>query len=93
MTPQEAIKRIEDHNRIHSKRERFAIHITEALHMAVDALKKQTPQKANYESMADRGCPNCDAYIPFDALNDRIEDAPKFCRECGQALDWSECIE
>lgn len=56
----------------------------------MNALRKQIPQKPIRDSLADRACPVCDAYIPFDALNDRIEDAPKFCKECGQALDWSD---
>ena len=40
MTIKEAIKRIEDHIRIHGKEEKFrAVNIQEALKMAVDALK------------------------------------------------------
>lgn len=56
----------------------------------MDALRKQIPQKPIRDSLADRACPNCNAYIPFDALNDRIEDAPNFCKHCGQALDWGK---
>lgn len=41
MTPQEAIIHIKKHNEAHSKKERFAVHITEALQMAVEALEKQ----------------------------------------------------
>ena len=52
------------------------------------ALSKQIPKKPIRDSLADRACPACYAYIPFDALNDDIADAPKFCKECGQALDW-----
>lgn len=62
----------------------------ERAQIAIDAIEKQIPQKPIHDSLADRACPVCDAYIPFDALNDRIEDAPKFCKECGQALDWSD---
>ena len=56
----------------------------------LDAIQKRTPKKPIRESLADRACPNCDAYIPFDALNDDIADAPKFCKDCGQSLDWEE---
>lgn len=59
-----------------------------ACDMALNALKKQMPRKPVKESLADRACPACDAYISFDALNDNIEDAPKFCKNCGQAFDW-----
>ena len=40
MTNKEAIKKIKIHNEHHSKQEQFAIHITEALKMAVEALEK-----------------------------------------------------
>lgn len=56
----------------------------------LEAIKKRIPQKPIRESLADRACPACDAYIPFDALNDDIADAPNFCKNCGQALDWEE---
>lgn len=45
MTPEEAIRRIKDHNEIHSRKEQhFAVHITEALNMAVVALENQIQQ-------------------------------------------------
>lgn len=55
------------------------------------AIAKQTLKKPFKESLADYGCASCGAYINFDALNEEIEDAPKYCSECGQKLDWSEC--
>ena len=42
------------------------------------------------ESLADRNCPTCGADIPWDALNDSISDAPRFCQHCGQAFDWTK---
>ena len=42
------------------------------------------------ESLADYMCPMCGAGLSFDALNDPIEYAPKFCSNCGQKLDWSK---
>lgn len=81
MTAQEAIRRIRDHNEVHSVRERnFAVYITEALNMAVEALEKQIPKK-----LKDDGwlyCPICGR----DVLLDRFD----YCPDCGQALDWSE---
>ena len=41
MTPQEAIQRIKTHNEIHSRKEHFAVKITKALQMAVEALENQ----------------------------------------------------
>ena len=45
MTTREAIRRIKEHNERHSKEEIFAVHITEALNMAIEALEKQIPKK------------------------------------------------
>lgn len=45
MTPQQAIMSIKKHNEVHSKRERNAVFITEALCMAVDALEKTIAKK------------------------------------------------
>lgn len=54
------------------------------------ALGKQERKKPFRISLADRKCPVCGAYIPYDALNDGIEEAPLFCDNCGQALEWRE---
>jgi protein-arginine kinase activator protein McsA len=87
MTPQEAIKRITEHNEIHSKKERFANHITEALNMAIKALKKQVPRKPRVDDDGWLCCPNCDeTFAMFDSLNRRL----LCCGCCGQKLDWSE---
>ena len=44
MTNQEAIERIERHIIIHGAKEPRAVHITEALNMAIEALKAQEPR-------------------------------------------------
>lgn len=54
-----------------------------------DLLKRATPRLPLRTSAQDRFCPACGAYISWDGLNDPMEQAPKFCRECGQAFDWS----
>lgn len=56
--------------------------------VAIEALKKQIPAKPIKESKADWLCLSCGNYIPFDVLNEKIEDAPSYCEHCGQALDW-----
>lgn len=71
MTVQEAIKRIKDHNEIHSKNEHFAIHITEALNMAIEALEMRTLKEPDFY-MIQRDvsykcqCPNCKRTIKQD---------------------------
>ena len=93
MDIKEAIDRIKIHNEIHSKKEHFAVHITTALQMAIEALEKQIPERPDLEGdgywdgelVYDTGyCPRCrkDYEIEYHT--------PKFCENCGQALDWEE---
>ena len=62
----------------------------EAFDLAISALEKQIPRKPLYESLADRFCPVCGVYINFDALNEKIEEAPEYCSNCGQKMSWEE---
>lgn len=52
-----------------------------ALDMAMEALKKQQPKKPVKCSQVIFSCPNCEKMYN-GVLN------PRFCSECGQALDW-----
>lgn len=90
MTEQEAVRRIKNHNEIHSRKEPFyAIHITEALKMAVEALEKQIPKKPKVSFQSEfYWCPNCECAIKM-----KIEEKTKnirYCPFCGQAIDWSD---
>ena len=49
MTTDEAIKRIEEHKRIHHMEEPQAVFISEALDMAIDALKRQAIMEKHNE--------------------------------------------
>ena len=51
---------------------------------------KSPPVKPTKDSLADRGCPVCNCYIHWDALNDSAKDIPRFCSHCGSEFDWSE---
>ena len=89
MTNKEAIKCIEKHNERHSKSEPFAVYITEALAMGVEALEKQIPKKPkpDKECLLGRVCPRCGCYLG------NVQFVPNnylYCQRCGQALDWSE---
>lgn len=90
MTYQEAIERIKIHNEHHSQQERFAIYITEALNMAIEALEKQMPEAPILDIIYPSGiksynCPVCGkgCLVRTDSY------CPKYCSNCGQALDWS----
>lgn len=88
MTVQEAISRIIDHNKIHSRKEcGFAIRITEALNMAVNALEKQIPKKPARDKEGCVVCGNCGSY---DGIRIDTNFNEGFCHECGQAIDWGE---
>lgn len=67
------------------------------------ALEKQIPKKARHDGCYDSNgawhewngvngrpyelCPNCGINLCCEMPNDK---KPKFCEECGQAIDWSE---
>lgn len=92
MTQQEAIKRIQKHNKIHSKKERnHAIYITEALNMACEALDMQIPRKPITQEEYSFICPICQQDLGITQEDISIYDMtpPRHC-ECGQALDWSD---
>jgi hypothetical protein len=90
MTPQEAINRIKNHNEVHDRKEQnFAIYITEALNMAVEALEKQIPkQPLKWEFRTGQGYYNWGYMCPW--CHNRDVDYLEHHCECGQALDWSD---
>lgn len=97
MKAQEAILRIKDHNEVHSRKERFAIKITEALNLAISALEKQVPRPLDYEGdgYAD-GCPVYDiakCQVCEHEFEEGINDwGSDYCPDCGQRLQWDEAL-
>jgi len=94
MTVNEAISRLEDHNRIHCRREPYAIHLTEAINMAVDALKKQievsavprnVTRRVNY-GFGERMLLQCEYICP--CCKRKVDKVDCYCRHCGNALEW-----
>lgn len=53
-------------------------------------VNKATPKKPIDESLVYKLCPTCEAYLNFDALNDPVKYAPKYCSNCGQRIDWGK---
>ena len=90
MTNQEAIERIERHIIIHGAKEPRAVHITEALNMAIEALKAQEPKKSRcirrLTKVMKGICPVCEMEIE-SVIHGRIT---KFCKFCGQAVKWDD---
>lgn len=97
MDAKEAIIRIKQHNEIHSREERFAVHITEALDMAIDVLGKQIPQKpikanrvvkknGEYYLNDDNEYYKCPVCVGYDVP---LREKQEYCHCCGQKIDWS----
>lgn len=93
MDIKQAIRRIEDHTEIHFKKEYpRAMKITEALEMAVAALRKQDGIKHHHTmirpvegEMRISICPSC-LWMNYTSK----DDYPKFCNSCGQAIKWDD---
>ena len=101
MDTKEAIKRIDEHNRIHFAKEfPRAILITEALDMAAEALERQTPKKVKkkYSGVTIHPCldynytyrcPNCNHLVrKYEEGWAYPQTRNNYCNVCGQALDW-----
>lgn len=95
MDVKEAIKRIEDHTRIHFRKEPMAIKITEALNMSIAALEKQIPKQLISEGNDESDwvhCPCCDEILGVneDTYNSFYDNnwRPIYCYKCGQAIIW-----
>lgn len=86
MNSLEAIRRIKEHNEIHSKKERQAVLITIALDMAIEALERQIPAEIGFDTYGCYiySCPVC---------NNPINKRHKYCSECGKALTWKKRIQ
>ena len=65
--------------------------VREACALAIAALNKQVPRKPEAEGeneQDDYFCPSCNT--PLCTIGDSVYWGmkPKYCDECGQALDW-----
>lgn len=91
----EALRRIEDHERIHHIKERSHIYyLAEAFNIAKSALKKQIPMQHHHtivgecsggEKIRTSICPSC-----LGCIMTVPEEFPRFCPWCGQAIDWDK---
>lgn len=66
---------------------------SEALDMAINAMEKQIPKKPIiHTNDIDRlaCCPVCDSNVDWTYEGFWRKGNPKYCRECGQAIDWSD---
>lgn len=74
MTPEEAIKYLEQHGYISD----------DVKNMCIEALEKQLPKKPIPDNRyyGNGICPSCKAVF--------TDKSTKYCGNCGQALDWSD---
>lgn len=61
-------------------------------HAVIKALDKQIPKRAISVYKGNYKCPTCENYIDItdDDLYVYEIEPPKYCDECGQALDWGD---
>ena len=88
MTEKEAIQTIEA-----AKAEvewNYPLDYAAAFEKAIEALEKQIPKRAISTYKENYKCPTCESYIDItdDDLYVYEIEPPKYCDECGQALDW-----
>lgn len=90
MDSAEAIRRIEDHMRVHKIGEYPHIYLKEALDMAIEALEKQTPKEPVIweEKYYFSPTPNDDWGYECPCCGSRNIDYPEHHCICGQTLYW-----
>lgn len=96
MTIQEAIEKIKDILEEATAYKNAVCYVTsndeEILRMSIEALEKRIPKKPTEIHEVEDGsfytlsfmCPSCATAIIFQPHK------PKYCKHCGQKLDWSE---
>lgn len=85
----EAIDEIKSWTGILMSSGRCSLEMAEAQKMAIEALEKQMPKKPiEIDKWGEYyKCPICDKYAV-----DNFGCKYKFCRECGQKLDWQTAL-
>ena len=78
MTKQDAIQYIRNAAWLGSNADRDKVE--EAVEMAVEALKKQMPKKAELDVEEDLICPVCGSDVEWK----------RYCEECGQRIDTGD---
>ena len=94
MTREEAIRRIQDHFRVHDDG-RPTPYLDEAVAMAIEALQKQLPKKPKEYEDEYYVCPVCGNILMYKWMVYPEKLMPKgnglpCCLKCLQAIDWSE---
>ena len=87
MKPEEALEKLYFH-----KNFRMIPLDSETTDIAIEALEKQIPIEHHHtvvnhinDEIRTSICPSC-----LSMIHTHKADFPKFCNECGQAIDWSE---
>lgn len=80
--------------------------LQESVEMAIQAIEKQVPKKPKKSGVTDSDgvfhaingingvpydlCPNCETNLCTDGMFGGNKSGMKYCKNCGQKLDWSE---
>ena len=105
MTEREAIKQFKERIDISDYKEQIPEYY-EAMEMAINALEKQIPKKITHPGCYDNEgiwhtwngingvpydlCPNCKINLCTGGVFGRDKNKMKYCKNCGQKLDWSD---
>ncbi len=60
-----------------------------AFDVAISALEKQIPKKAEHDDGVWSICPNCGGSVANDS-EEAHNGETSYCDHCGQAIDWSD---
>ena len=91
MTYQEANTLVDDFSFIYKGESISKEALIECRELIHTALEKQIPKRVIRPYKGNYKCPTCENYIYItdDDLYVYGIEPPKYCDECGQALDWS----
>lgn len=92
MTDQDALKYIKDANR--NNQMVGVLPKSDIGKCVIQALEKQIPKKPCYTFSEDEeilaSCEICDSNIDWTYQGHWRKGQPKYCRNCGQKIDWSD---
>lgn len=91
-------KAIEQFSRFLEYEDCYTNEFLESVKTAISAIKNQIPQKPIKEKLnllvdteEEFFCPHCSKMIAYGVDGEwSKKELPKYCAECGQALDWRE---
>lgn len=92
MTPEEAIRKLCVYSSTNGSGQCTSAEHLEAKKIALKAIERQMPKKAEHEDGVWSICPNCGGSVCNDTEH-AVNKEVSYCEHCGQAIDWSDNSE